>query len=363
MIGKSVGAQFVPSNSVTGIGPLRTEAGASTPGDPADTLSLRPPLPSDSGGPLLTLQPPHAVVLSAEAPEHVASPPAERLARARAVISDFVTSTGRLIAGSDNQQYLAGRAARLEKSLNAAIVDGKSHAELASLAETAFKVHYELSQSKGISQEAQLKLLQKCLDMYDGVERIVTPRTLHYWDVTKEIAYKAYLIQFKLATGMDVTWDVVRHLNLINLTPKGKPRATSEVDLLGYARAASLFRRARCMQRRPELNQIYTAHQLRHMPIGIPIDGNRLTSQEIHLWCSEPPQNPWPVEPRLEGFYEAAKLAARQVRAAETNALRREALAQHMPHNPDPELAVRDNRDNVADLIAGFSADMPDDRG
>lgn len=355
MIGKGVGTGVVHRSSL----PRNDLAQASTTGstgagDSAPALSLQPASPTDSGGPLQPLAQATAQPVAGQAQ---ATPDSRTLARARVLISDFISATGRLVAGSDKKEHLVGRAEQQEKSLHEAITAGKSPAVLAKLTETAVRGHYELSQRKGTSKEAELKLLQKCLDMYDGVKKIVPPGTLHSKFFLEEIAFKAYALQMNLATGMEVKRDAFMS---DAPTLQGRPCEISKVDLLGFARATSLHSRAGYNQP-PGLNQLYTAQQLRYMPMGDAIDGNRLTRQEIDLLCADPPQNPWPVEPRLERFYDAARLAAREVRALENNEMRRELIAQHMPHNPDPELAARDNRANMADLIAAFAADSRDD--
>lgn len=351
------GPQIVRRNSLADNDLQLGGARSSGSADPARTLSLQPS-PAGSGGPLLTLHPPDAA--PAQAAGHVEAPPIRgRLAHARDLISDFVTTTRRLVPGSDRTKYLAVEAARLEKSLNEAIASGKSHAELAQLAETAVKVHYELSQCKGTPKDAELSLLKKCLDMYDGVAQIVTAEKLHLKRFTWDIASKAYALQVNLSTGMNV-----RDRGFGVTVLEGARPTASKVDLLGWARAASLYRRAAYAQEPPGLDTLFNdAQQLRNMPMGNPIDGNRLTREEINLLCANPPQNPWPVEPRLQRFYDAARLAAHEVRAAEKNAMRRERLAVDMPPNPDPELAKRNDPIAVADLIAGYASDVPGDPG
>lgn len=361
MIGKGAGTQFVPRNSLTGDEPVPIRTGSSSSGVPA-TLSYHRPLPGDSG-PLLPLQSPNAgavQVATQPVAGQVQAPRAPgRLARARDLISDFVTATGRLVAGGDLQKYLAARAARLEKSLNEAIDAGKSRAELAKLVEVAVEVHYELSQWKGTTRKEEVELLQKCIDMHDHIQRIADPK-LDMANFTAMIARKAHTLYFNLATGVEArrtangfAWD-------------GTKRQPSQVDLLACARGAFMNCRADVENTKPEplrLADLYTVRQLQDLPLGDVVDGNALTKREVDLWCADPPQNPWPVEPRLLRFYDAAKHAAWEVRARENNAMRRGHLAQHMPLNPDPELAKRDNRENMADLIAGFAADLPEARG
>jgi hypothetical protein len=159
------------------------------------------------GGPLQPLQP------SPAGASHVNAPPASgRLVRARALLNDFVTATCSKVPGTDARHiHLAAEAERLEQSLNDAIdaakahqpMDGKTKTGLIRHLEKTIKVHYELSQWEGTASEGRVKLLQKCMDMHDHLQRAIAPRDIHVEDLTNGIARKAHAIYFKMATGVD----------------------------------------------------------------------------------------------------------------------------------------------------------------
>jgi hypothetical protein len=365
MIGKSVGTAVVHGNSLPGNVLAPTTTGSSSSGDPAATAILQPTSPRDSGGPLQPLAPAAAQPLAG----HVQAPPVlASLARARNLIGDFVTATCRNVPGSDaRHRYLVAQARTLERSLNDAIntaksngpIAGKTKTGLIRLLEKAIEVHYELSQWKGTAKEDEVNLLHRCMDMHDDLQQAITPRVIQMAEITSRIARKAHAIYFKMATGVQVERTVD------GFALMGTPCRAPQVKLLECARAASMNVRAEASSHKPRtlpLADMYSVHELQDLPLDEAVDGTKLTKREIDLWCANPPQNPWPVEPRLLRFYDAAKFAAQGVRARENNEMRHELVAQHMPHNPDPQLAARDNRANMADLIAGFAADLPDDR-
>jgi hypothetical protein len=364
MIGRSVNAALASQGVQAGNVIEPTSESPSGSGTAAtNLLAMQPTSPIERGEPLQALQP------SPVPTGHVQAPPSPgRLARFRALINDFVTATCSKVPGTDaRHNYLAAEAAKLEQSLNDAIDAAKAHQPMNGITksglirqlEKTIKVHYELSQWKGTASERQVKLLQQCMDMHDHLQQTIAPREIHMEDLTKGIARKAHAIYFKMATGMDA------ERTIDGFALKGTPREASQVNLLACARAAAMNVHAEAASHKPQtlaLAAVYTVGQLQELPLGDAVDGAMLTQREIDLLCANPSQNPWPVEGRLLRFYAAAKHAALEVRTREANAARREQLAQDMPPNPDPDLNVRDDQDMVADLIAGYAADLPDDR-
>lgn len=348
MIGKTV-AGGPPVSTY----PLPTPPGSSNSGVPATTLNLQPASPMSVGGPLQALQPTHALPaqpLQAVAGQ-VQAPQASGMARARSVINDFVTAVCRNVPGSDaRRRYLAAEAPKLEKSLNEAIdaakatvpMAGKTNTELIGLLTKAIDAHYALSQWKGTDPEDEVKLLQTCMDMHDHLQQAIAPHVIHMEDIRRTIGRKAHAIYFKMATGVGAQ----RGFDGFELA--GTPCKPAEVNLLACARAAYMNSHAQVGYRKLAslpLADLYHVSQLQDLPLTAPLDGNALTKREIDMWCADPPQNPWPVEPRLLRFYEAAKHAAQGVR-------RREELVEHLP---TAQLPPYDDRAQMAELIAGFA--------